>query len=329
MLKRKVKDKTRSYQYCLENMKPEAGKLWSFIHRIDFHICEILYPGIDGLDYFLYKFYDNGHSVRKTFITEGDLAKMVEAFNGDKKTRDWARFRNKKRFNKKFKEYLGREWIGDGVSKSKFFEFCNSHEKLIIKPNGGLQGKGIFFSNPKNEKEMDALYKKVHRKGYIIEEVITQNPKLATLHPQSVNTLRIYTTRSLRDGKLHITCAVIRIGRGNSKIDNYSSGGMVAEIDVDSGIVVSNAVDEAGNEFSRHPDTNIRIKGFEIPQWGKVKQSVLKAHEQVKDLGYIAWDVVVLEDDSVIFLEANLYGGVHMQQQPSLTGKKEIYKNLM
>ncbi|WP_295113347.1 hypothetical protein [uncultured Methanobrevibacter sp.] len=54
-------------------------------HWIYYGICKILYPGIDSLDYFLYEFYNTQHSVRKTFITEGDLAKMVKTFNGDKK----------------------------------------------------------------------------------------------------------------------------------------------------------------------------------------------------------------------------------------------------
>ncbi|WP_295113350.1 sugar-transfer associated ATP-grasp domain-containing protein [uncultured Methanobrevibacter sp.] len=154
-----------------------------------------------------------------------------------KKTRDWTKFTSKKQFNIDFKEYIDRKWIDDEVSKAKFFEFCNSQDKLIIKPNGGSQGKGIFFAKVESDDEIEALYKKVQDRRYIIEEVITQNSKLATLHPQSINTLRIYTTRSLRDGKLHITCAVIRIGRRNSRIDNYSSGGMVAEIDIDNGIV--------------------------------------------------------------------------------------------
>lgn len=329
IFKRKAKNETRSYQYCLKNMKPDAGRLWGFVHRIDYLICKILYPGIDGLDYFLYKFYDIPHSVRKTFITEGDLAKMVKLFNGDKKTRNWARFKNKKRFNTQFNEYIGRKWIGDEVSKDEFFEFCKSFERLIIKPNGGLQGRGIFFSKIESDDDVEALYKKVHRKGYIIEEVITQNHKLATLHPKSVNTLRVYTTRSMKDGKLHITCAVIRMGRGNSKIDNYTSGGIVAEIDVESGIVMSRGVDEVGNEFLKHPDTGVAIKGFEVPEWEKVKENVLKIHELVKDLGYIAWDVVVRENGDISFLEANLFGGVHMQQQPSMKGKKEIYRKLM
>lgn len=254
---------------------------------------------------------------------------MVKTFNGDKKTRDWTKFTSKKQFNIDFKEYIDRKWIDDEVSKAKFFEFCNSQDKLIIKPNGCSQGKGIFFAKVESDDEIEALYKKVQDRRYIIEEVITQNSKLATLHPQSINTLRIYTTRSLRDGKLHITCAVIRIGRGNSRIDNYSSGGMVAEIDIDNGIVKSRAVDESGNEFLKHPDTGIDIKGFEVPEWENVKKMVLKAHGTVKDFDYISWDVVVRENGSITFLEANLFGGVHMQQQPSMTGKKKIYEKLM
>lgn len=328
--KRKVnKNTTRSYEYCLKNMRPDVGILWGFVHWIDYVLCTKLYPGIDGLDYFLYKFYDLGHSERKTFITEGDLAKMVKVFNGNKKSRDWAKFDNKIRFNTEFEEYVGRKWVSDNVSKEEFVEFCHSVEKVIIKPNTGAQGKGIFFSKTDEENEIEDLYEKVNGKGYIIEEVVKQNAKLATLHPQSVNTLRVYTTRSLQNGEIHVTGAVIRIGRGDSEIDNYTSGGMVAEIDIDTGIVISKAVDEAGNEYLRHPDTGICIEGFEVPEWNKVKCSVLKAHDEVKEFGYIAWDVVVREDSSIIFLEANLYGGVHMQQQPSMTGKKELYNKLM
>ncbi len=329
LIRKKITDKSRTYAYCLKTMKPDAGFVWGLVHHADFLLAKMLYPGIDGLDYFLYRYYENGYKVNKTFITEGDLAVMVRAFNGDKKSRDWARFNDKKRFCSEFSEYIGRRWIGDEVSAGEFTEFCKNTGKLIIKPAGGAQGRGVFFAETVNDDDIAKLYDKVHGKGYIIEEVIKENEKLAALHPQSVNTLRLYTTRSLRDGKLRVTGAVIRIGRGDSGIDNYSSGGMVAEIDAESGIVISHAVDEAGGEFLKHPDTGLDIKGFEVPEWESVKKKALEAHEKVKELNYIAWDVVVREDKSIAFLEANLYGGVHMQQQPSMTGKKELYWGML
>lgn len=310
-------------------MKPEKGKLWAFLHLLDYGICRILCPGTDGLDYFLYRFYELDYGERRKFITEGDLSVMVKAFNGDKKSRDWDRFNNKVRFNKEFAAYIGRSWIDDDIGEDEFRQFCRNTGKLILKPAGGAQGKGVFFAEPKTDDEISELYRKIHKAGYIIEEVIKQNEKLAALHPQSVNTVRIYTTRSLKDASLHVTGAVIRIGRGNSNIDNYSSGGMVAEIDPDSGVVISRAVDEAGNEYLTHPDTGVDIMGFEVPEWKGIREMALKAHAEVRDLGYIAWDVAVRADMQIIFLEANLYGGVHMQQQPSMTGKKELYRSLM
>ena len=325
----KNRDKTRSYSYCLKTMKPDAGFLWGLFHHADFLLAKILYPGLDGLDYFLYRYYENGYKVNKTFITEGDLAVMVRAFNGDQNSRNWARVNDKKHFNSEFPEYIGRKWIGDEASKEEFSVFCKATGKLIIKPTGGSQGRGVFFAVPETNEDIEALYDKVHGQHYIIEEVINEHQKLSALHPQSVNTLRLYTTRSLKDGIVRVTGAVIRIGRGDSGIDNYSSGGMVAEIDTDSGIVISRAVDEAGREYLKQPDTGIDIKGFEVPQWDEVKKKVLEAHEKVKDLNYIAWDVVVRDDDSIAFLEANLYGGVHMQQQPSMTGKKELYRGML
>ena len=51
----------------------------------------------------------------------------------------------------------------------------------------------------------------------------------------------------------------------------------------------------------------------------------MNAHERVKKIGYIGWDIVVCKDNTIAFLEANTCAGAELQQRPCLVGEKDLY----
>lgn len=91
---------------------------------------------------------------------------------------------------------------------------------------------------------------------------------MAKLHKSSITTLRIMTYHKKPIGE------VLRIDVGDSNIDNASSGGIYVQIDLKEGIVVSCALNHAGDKVIRHPDTGMIIPGFEIPMWSECLQFV-------------------------------------------------------
>lgn len=160
----------------------------------------------------------------------------------------------------------------------------------------------------------------------IVEGFLKQHPEMAKLSVNSVNTIRVATVKSNRSypnvekDKVYIVYAGLRMGSGSSYVDNLHSGGLIAGVDLETGIVDTEGVDFEGNLIPVHPDTGITIKGFQIPYWEEMKQTIEKAAETFKT-GYFGWDIAITEDGPVI-IEVNTSPGSVILQTPYVPHKK-------
>ena len=137
----------------------------------------------------------------------------------------------------------------------------------------------------------------------MLEEIVVQHEKMASLCPTSVNTCRIATL--LGDKRQGIVYAFLRIGNGKV-MDNVDCGGMAARIDLDSGKLLTVAADKQGNVFDRHPMTGTPIVGFQIPYWDEAKDMCLRAAKVVPQVRFVAWDVAITPDGPR-FIEGNSF----------------------
>lgn len=122
-----------------------------------------------------------------------------------------------------------------------------------------------------------------------------------------MNSIRILTIISPEDHKPFIASAVKRIGNNVSKpVDNWSASGISAHIDINNGILSKAALFKEGSlkYYSTHPDTGSKIEGTKVPNWGKIKDSMLKLSSRFPYLPYVARNVVPL-DDEILIIEAN------------------------
>ena len=87
-------------------------------------------------------------------------------------------------------------------------------------------------------------------------------------------------------------------------MDNACSGGLYAEIDIDTGILISKAVNYKNEYFTKHPDTGIILVGFHIPMWDSIKEFITEATKVVPEMVVIGWDVAVTPDGSTL-IETN------------------------
>lgn len=149
-------------------------------------------------------------------------------------------------------------------------------------------------------------------KQLLIEELVVQNEIMNTLHRDSINTIRIMTYK----GK-PIT-AILRMGVGNSNIDNASSGGIYAEVDINEGVVISLAMDYKGDEYIYHPTTRVIILGFKIPMWEKCL-------EFVADTPLVGWDIAVGLNEPIL-IEVNERPDPFLKQSPRKIGIKSLIK---
>ena len=176
---------------------------------------------------------------------------------------------------------------------------------MIGKPLEGSSGQGIQKYGPDDWKDgPEAFLKRLLQDGIgILEEIVKQHPKMASLCPTSVNTCRIATL--MGDKQEGIVYAFLRIGNGKV-MDNVDCGGMAARIDLDSGKLQTVGADKQGNTFIKHPMTNTSIIGFQIPFWEEAKAMCLEAAKKVPEMRFIAWDVAITEKGPT-FIEGNSF----------------------
>ena len=117
------------------------------------------------------------------------------------------------------------------LEKSKAFsiidETLKKEKELIIKPSiESGSGKNVRIINCESPISEIAIE---YNKDYVIQKLVKQSPELAKMHKESLNTIRVESL--LWRGKVVILSTLLRIGIGNSRIDNFSAGGICCGID--------------------------------------------------------------------------------------------------
>lgn len=69
--------------------------------------------------------------------------------------------------------------------------------------------------------------------------------------------------------------------------------GLDAEIDPETGIVITDGYQENGNVYKVHPDSGIQIKGFYIPQWKELVGFVNEIMNELPEYKYVGWGLVL------------------------------------
>ena len=273
--------------------------------------------GITFADYFIYRFYDLNFYGRQKYNNLRLQYGYCEQFN-DKVIREICE--NKSKTYDHLKDFYKREVIlvnnpNEDLSdfKKRLSQTSSSYKDVVFKPLTGNSGKDIRFISI-SSLDQDFIKASFEKFGpFILEEVIEQAPELCCLYPHSINTLRLATVRI--GNEIQIFGAAIRMGRGNSRVDNAGSGGMYAGIDIDTGIIISKGMDYGCNEFVKHPDTGMIIPGFAIPKWNDLLSFVKKIAKAIDGAVLIAWDFA-LSKKGWCLVEANDVGGQTVLQAP-------------
>lgn len=191
------------------------------------------------------------------------------------------------------------------ISTEELLAICNNYDKLIIKPTiSSSGGKGILFVEKEDFKSLKKILKQYS--NCIIQEVIEQHKILSDLHPSSINTIRIMTLTI--DNEIRILSSVLRMGIGNSKVDNVSSGGIACGIDKD-GKLKEKAFNANGICFMEHPQTG-KFAGTMLPGYSKCVDICTKIAPRFSRFSkLISWDFSIDTNSNPILIEANLYGG--------------------
>lgn len=284
------------------NQKTNKNKLSIFIDIIN---CGIKYQA-GHIDYNLFEMYNLNKEERKTIITRGINNEILKKYNDKNKAYI---FEDKAIFNKKYNDFLNREWIYLNDNLEEFKGYIKNKKEVMVKPLSLSCGKGIekIKVSDYNAEELYNYLIKTER--YLVEDIAPQHKDISKVYPHSVNTVRIVTLNK------KVVAAFIRFGNLGNIVDNFNHDGMVTTINIDTGIVEYPALDKKENIYEIHPETKEKIVGLKIPMWEEVKQICIDACEVTPEIGYIGWDVCVGEDKPCI-IEGNDFPGHDLYQLP-------------
>jgi len=293
------------------------GKISFFKILLDVFVCSILY-GATISDYFIFRFYEKRAYVRKTFITARDKRRFYAVMNDEEKRR---KVQNKDIFNRDFSEYLKRDWIfTPDCGSEAFCDFVKNHESVFIKPVELGGGEGIIKISANDVDDLNAIYDTMCKdRKCVVEAGIVQHPDMASIHPESVNTIRICTFYD--DENVRILFAGMRCGVGKAFVDNHMSGGLAMLIDSETGKVSSTASSKGEINILKHPDTNVFLPGFQIPHWDKCLKLIDCVARKTPGVHFVGWDLAILQDD-VCLIEANPGAAFATWQETTQTGHK-------
>jgi len=313
--------KTTDYKLLKENLKRISKETKKPLIKI---ICQMvrisLKFGASFNDFWIYKFYKMKDEEIDGYVTTGRLYEFYTSMN-DKKYIDI--FRNKRRFNEVFHQYIGREYqYIVGADEQKLIDWLSRRSNIIAKPNYGTTGKGIEkIDVTKWEKKADLIKYLLDKNLYLIEDCVQQHESMNQINPSSVNTIRIVTVQN--HGKVDIISAIIRIGV-NNHVDNFAAGGIAAPIDIETGIVYKPATNKIrSTEYVRHPITNKQILNFKIPYWKEIINMINEVAWLVPEVKTVGWDVAITESGPII-IEGNDNWDKDVFQLPYNEGRQYI-----
>ena len=273
-------------------------------------------------DFFEYELYNRTMKEAKEFMSYRYQRRMTRICRTE---RSYIKYiRKKPLFNKTFHNHVKRDYLDTTTcSLDEFKAFTAKHPRFFAKPIGGLRGQGASIMELTGSAKR--LLKKCRKQKLIVEEIVKQHSDLAEFNQDTVNTIRIYSLLTVEGDPL-ITLASIKFGRKGACIDNFEGGGMFAALDVETGVITSDAVTRVHTRHAKHPDSHKTFKGFQVPCWDKVTKAVKESALQIPQIRHIGWDVSVTEDGEVEFIEGNSSPAFDLVQAADQVGKKHVYK---
>ena len=329
--KLKTLDMSRFYDSA-KRVSVIVHKPWRAV-LLDILYCTAKY-GSGWVDYEAFKMYAMNARERGYILTIGKNNELIKKYN-DKRYIQY--FEDKAIFNKKFNDFVKRDWImaGEGITYGniegtalteddrvkgagvdEFRRFLSDKEYIMVKPLDESCGHGIEKIKV-SDWDPEELYTYVLANGKpLCEEVVVQDETMSLLNSSSVNTIRVTTI--LKDGNARIVSGGIRMGRNGNHVDNFNSGGLGVIYDRCTGTVISDGFDRERNVYETVPESGIKLKGFQIPKWDEIVAMIKEAALVVPQVGYVGWDVCISRDHGPLLIEGNSFPGQDNAQEPSL-----------
>lgn len=289
--------------------------------------------GIKIEEEFYYGLLNKTHEERKEYITY--MEHIIYAFklnNRDKRDLLYHKYKT----YEFFKEFYKRDVIlinGNEDEYEAFKSFATLHPTFIVKPIDCHMGEGVhketvidgdfravFDRICQSCKDNKELYNaKVD--GAVLEEIFDQDERMGAFHTGGVSDVRCTTIRV--GDEVTVFYPWLSTGRDGRFLTPYAEGRIVAGINAQTGVVETDGHTEGGKIYTHHPNSGLRYKGFKIPEWDALLDTVKAAALKLDDITYIGFDMVLTKCGWAI-QEANFAGEPVWQMLYGYGTKKEF-----
>jgi|GEM_PF-313606 len=194
--------------------------------------------------------------------------------------------------------------------------YLGDEQKVIVKPaieSGGGKNVQIFYKESnkhyynKSGEKLDCSYLlKNYNRNFLIQKCIKQKSYFHQFNDSSLNTMRIYTYRSVNSDDVLISNCVLRIGQKGTEIDNVSLGGIFCFIDKN-GKLSDYAMDSHGNKhFSLPWNNNFKFSETEkIPEYNKITKFAKKIAKKNYYQRLLGLDICIDKYNNIRLIEIN------------------------
>lgn len=265
--------------------------------------CRFRY-GANLADYERFEFYKKNHYERNRYLTRYRYSKLLTKFGyyNDTTYGKMAEY-------KTFADYIHRPWIvaDKDIAPQIIKDFIAKQGVVFAKPDHGDQGKGVMKIKADDSRAIEELLNDCKQSAFVVEGAIEQEPEIAAINPSSVNTVRAYTLLK-KNGEAAILGIMLRAGRKGSHVDNWGSGGVGYDFDIESGICVGYGRDKQNNPYIFHPDSNVQMVGYRLPNFEQLKRIIIELSYKVPEARFVGWDIAITKDGYEL-VEMNCPGG--------------------
>lgn len=221
----------------------------------------------------------------------------------------------------------------EGSATEQIKAFLSYDMDAFAKPSDGQLGNGIFALRITNGQiyvdnhltEIEEVAKILTSADYMVQERITQHPKISKICSSTINSIRLQTVMD-KNGDVIPFGAIIRIAKEGSSVDNWAKGGIAVGINMDNGTLRSIGIIKPayGTSVTEHPNSHIKFEGFEIPFYKEAEQLAITLHKKLYRCHSVGWDIAITENGPC-FIEANGLWEVSLIQAAN-EGLKHIEK---
>lgn len=321
--------KGMSYQDFLDeafrDFAPNADKATRKRLEKDIYHCWLKYYTRPD-EFFFLGFDKKNDAQRDLYISQKLKDKTLAKLYGEHAKSFLIELRNKYRFYQLAKPFFKRDAIlvSKESQQKDFLNFASIHRRFIVKKIDSGCGVGVSVVNQdESDETSEQLFARLVASGvWIVEELVEQDERMAVFNASSVNTIRVPSFR--KGDKVEIAFPLMRFGRKGSVVDNAGSGGFIAAVDLESGLICTDGFDEHGHIVTEHPDSHVKFKDFCVPEWQQMLEVAKKLHRSLPEHHqYIAFDFALSKKGWVV-IEGN-WGDWDLQQIVLQRGLKKEF----